>query len=198
MLDRSQNLSWAKSLSLDAIDAKKLVAASLIDGDLLGVGGFTLSSPAFEHGEELDPSFTADEEDAVAPPLEWISPPEGAKEIVIVVEDVDAKGKSAACHWLIWGFPGQRGKIMEGEDPPRAGKNARGNSDWLLPAPDFDDDAHRYVFQAFALDTSVEFMSGAKLADIVEVMKGHVLSASIIIGTYKRFDEDEFGDDDFE
>ena len=46
---------------------------------LLGRSGFALTSPAFQHGGELDPSFTAIEEDAVAPPLEWTAPPPGAR-----------------------------------------------------------------------------------------------------------------------
>ena len=66
----------------------------------LGRGGFQLTSPAFRAGEELDPSFTADEEDAVAPPLEWTAPPPGSQEIVVIVEDANAGTTEPRCHWL--------------------------------------------------------------------------------------------------
>ena len=47
----------------------KLAAARLGADETINAGGFTLTSPAFTDGEELDPMFTADEEDARAPPL---------------------------------------------------------------------------------------------------------------------------------
>ena len=53
--------------------------------ELIGAEGFALRSAAFENGEALDPSFTADEEDSVAPPLEWSNPPAGSLELVLVV-----------------------------------------------------------------------------------------------------------------
>ena len=75
--------------------------------DLLGKGAFRLNSPAFRDGEVLDPSFTADEEDAVAPPLEWTAPPAGTQELAIVVEDPDAPSPQPFCHWLVWGLAPQ-------------------------------------------------------------------------------------------
>ena len=47
-----------------------LTLEKVADERVLGRGGFTLTSAAFRHEGELDPSFTAVEEDAVAPPLE--------------------------------------------------------------------------------------------------------------------------------
>ena len=55
-----------------------LTLEKVADERVLGRGGFVLTSAAFRHGGELDPSFTAIEEDAVAPPLEWTPPPPGA------------------------------------------------------------------------------------------------------------------------
>ena len=49
----------------------KLAAVKLGGEGVVGAGGMVLTSAAFENGEELDPSFTADEEDAVAPPQEF-------------------------------------------------------------------------------------------------------------------------------
>ena len=125
-----------------------LTLEKVADERVLGRGGFALTSAAFQNGGELDPSFTAIEEDAVAPPLEWTSPPPGAQEIVLVAEDAD-KGH---VHWTVWGLPPQKGKLMEGETPPRTGKNAHGNSEWLLPDPPLGEE-HRYVFQLFAIET---------------------------------------------
>jgi Raf kinase inhibitor-like YbhB/YbcL family protein len=178
----------------------KLAVARLGGADTLHRDGFELRSPAFEDGEPLDPSFTADEEDAVAPPLEWTAPPAGTHELALIVEDPDAPTGEPFCHWLVWGLAPQRGKLLEGESPPRVGKNAFGNSEWLLPDPPTGAGPHDYVFQLFALDRSLALMPGATRGDLLEAMQGHVIAAAVLTATYVRSDEDdlEWGDDDGE
>jgi Raf kinase inhibitor-like YbhB/YbcL family protein len=178
----------------------KLAVARLGGAGTLHQGGFELRSAAFEDGEPLDPSFTADEEDAVAPPLEWTAPPAGTQELVLIVEDPDAPTPEPFCHWLVWGLAPQRGKLLEGETPPRVGKNAFGNSEWLLPDPPTGAGPHDYVFQLFALDRSLALMPGATRGDLLEAMQGHVIAAAVLTATYVRSDEDdpEWGDDDGE
>jgi len=178
----------------------KLAVARLGGADTLHRDGFELRSPAFEDGEPLDPSFTADEEDAVAPPLEWTAPPAGTQELALIVEDPDAPTPEPFCHWLVWGLAPQRGKLLEGEAPPRVGKNSFGNSEWLLPDPPTGAGSHDYVFQLFALDRSLALMPGATRGDLLEAMQGHVIAAAVLTATYVRSDEDdpEWGDDDGE
>lgn len=170
----------------------RLAIARLGREGILGRDGFRLSSAAFRDGEELDPSFTAEEEDSVAPPLEWTAPPDGAQELVLVVEDPDAATPEPTCHWLVWGLRAQRGMLLEGETPPRVGKNSMRNSEWLLPDPPVGQDKHDYVFQLFALDTGVPLLPGATRDDVLAAMEGHIIAASLITGTYQR---NEDGDD---
>ena len=174
-----------------------LAAALLGADDLLGRGGFKLTSAAFADGEELDPSFTAQEDDSVAPPLEWTAPPAGTAELVLVVEDPDAPGAEPACHWLVWGLAPQRGKLLEGETPPRVGKNAKRNSEWLLPDPPMGEAAHDYVFQLFALDLPLTLMPGASRAELFAAMRGHVIGLALLTGTFARSEAAE-GDEDWE
>lgn len=167
-----------------------LAIARYGDERSFGRGGFALSSPAFSDSGELDPCFTADEEDAVAPPMEWTAPPPIAQELVIIVEDGSSKHEVPMCHWLVWGLPGQKGKLLEGEAPPRTGKNARGNSEWLLPQPPEDDEAHAYVFQIFAIDLPLTLMPGASREDIYAALDGHVVACAAVTGTYARAEDD--------
>ena len=169
----------------------KLAVAKLGGEGLLHRDGFALRSAAFEDGEALDPSFTADEEDAVAPPLEWTAPPAGAAELVLIVEDPDAPTPEPFCHWLVWGLAPQQGKLLEGEAPPRVGKNAFGNSEWLLPDPPTGHGPHDYVFQLFALDSPLSLMPGATRGDLLDAMKGRVIAAAVLTATYVRSDEDD-------
>ena len=163
-----------------------LAVARLGIADTIHRDGFRLRSAAFDDGDELDPSFTAEEEDAVAPPLEWSAPPAGAQELALVVEDPDAPSAEPFCHWLVWGLAPQKGQLLEGETPPRVGKNAHGNSEWLLPAPPAGDEPHDYVFQLFALDRPLALMPGATRGDLFEAMEGHVIAAAVLTGTYAR------------
>ena len=169
----------------------ELTAARVAEEKALGRGGFALSSPAFRHGGELDPSFTACEDDAVAPPLEWTAPPPGTQELVLVVEDV-SKGD---IHWLVWGLPGQRGALFEGEVPPRTGKNGRGNSEWLLPDPPIGVE-HRYAFQLFALDLPLTLMPGATHADLVKNMQNHVIGLAILSARFEGHEVEEWDAED--
>jgi len=170
----------------------RLAVVGLAAEGMVGRGGFALSSAAFSDGDELDPCFTAAEEDAVAPPLEWTAPPPGAHELALIVEDPDAPGEDPFCHWLVWGLPAQRAQLLEGEVPPRVGKNSFGNSEWLLPDPPTGDEPHEYVFQLFALDLPLTLMPGASREDLIAAMDGHVLAVAMLTGTFAREEGEDF------
>ena len=95
------------------------------------------------------------------------------------------------CHWLVWGLAPQQGKLLEGETPPRVGKNSFGNSEWLLPDPPTGHGPHDYVFQLFAIDYPVGLMPGATRADLLDAIDGHVIAVAVLTATYVRSDEDE-------
>ena len=179
----------------------KLAIAKLGGEGLIGKGGFSLSSAAFEDGGKLDPCFTADEEDAVAPPLEWTAPPPEAMELVLIVEDPDAPSPEPFCHWLVCGLRAQAGKLLEGEVPPRVGKNSYQNSEWLLPDPPTGHGPHDYVFQLFAVDDGIALMPGAGRGELMAALEGHVVAAAVLTGTYERNEngdewEEEWDDTD--
>lgn len=176
-----------------------LAIAQLGSAQMLARGGFALTSPAFRSGEALDPSFTAEEEDAVAPPLEWSAPPPGSAELVLVVEDGSNGAAEPACHWLVWGLAAQRGKLLEGEVPPRTGKNAAGNSEWLLPSPPEGETRH-YLFQLFATELPLVLMPGAGRAELLASLQGSVTACAVLHATFTGGGEDEdagWEDDDF-
>jgi phosphatidylethanolamine-binding protein (PEBP) family uncharacterized protein len=167
-----------------------LAVLALGTAQALGRSGFALTSPAFAAGEELDGSFTAAEEDSVAPPLEWSAPPPGSQELVIVVEEASAKGAEPACHWLVWGLPGQRGKLLEGEAPPRTGKNAARNSEWLLPDVPEGETRH-YLFQIFATDLPLVLMPGASRAELLASLQGTITACAVLHATFTGGGDDD-------
>lgn len=186
---------WLQSALPSSAHHSGLAVCQTADARSFERGGMKLTSPAFEAGEELDPCFTADEEDAVAPPLEWNAPPPGTQELAIIVEDATSAGDEAKCHWLVWGLPGQKGKILEGEAPPRTGKNSLGNSEWLLPELPTGE-THTFVFQLFALDLPLTLMPGASRKDLIAEVEGHVIASSVLVAQYTPSQEDDDGWDD--
>lgn len=173
-----------------------LAIAELGDAKTFARGGFALTSPAFRQGEELDPCFTAAEEDAVAPPLEWTAPPPGSQELIIIVEEASTDADAPACHWLVWGLPGQKGKLLEGEVPPRTGKNAVGNSEWLLPSPPEGETRH-YLFQIFATELPLTLMPGASRNDVMASIKGFITGCAVLYAPFTGApDEDGAWDED--
>ena len=164
----------------------KLAVARLAQEGTLGAGGFELTSAAFEDGEPLDPMFTADEEDACAPPLAWTAPPPGTKELVLIVEDPDAPSPQPLVHLLGWGFDEAAGLLLEGDEPPMVGLNSYNQAGWLPPDPPSGHGPHDYVFQLFALDTPIRADAGAGRSALIDAMEGHVLSAAVLTGTYER------------
>jgi phosphatidylethanolamine-binding protein (PEBP) family uncharacterized protein len=164
----------------------KLAVARLGDEETLGAGGFALTSAAFDDGEELDPTFTADEEDACAPPLKWTAPPKSTRELVLLVEDPDAPSPQPLVHLLGWGFDPGAGELFEGDDPPQVGLNSYNQAGWLPPDPPTGHGAHDYVFQLFALDRPLGLSDGAGRGAVLEAMEGHVIGAAVLTGTYRR------------
>lgn len=163
-----------------------LAVAKLGGDDLLHGGGFRVMSAAFVDGETLDPMFTADEEDACAPPLEWTAPPAGTKALALIVEDPDGPGPAPLVHLLGWGMEVRAGKLLEGEDPPILGQNSSLKSEWLAPDPPTGHGRHDYVFQLFALDCPLELPAGSGRSAFMDAAEGHVLAAAVLTGTYER------------
>ncbi|QDM40520.1 YbhB/YbcL family Raf kinase inhibitor-like protein [Altererythrobacter sp. TH136] len=164
----------------------KLAVARLGAEDTLHKGGFALTSAAFADGEELDPMFTADEEDACAPPLAWTAPPAGTRQLALIVEDPDAPSPEPLVHLIGWGFDGKAGDLFEGDEPPMVGLNSYNQAGWLAPDPPTGHGVHDYVFQLFALDRALDLQPGAGRSALVEAMEGHVLAAAVLTGTYRR------------
>lgn len=173
--------------------ADKLVIAGVAGG--AGEHAIALSSPAFADGARLPPRFTADGA-GVSPPLVWGDPPAGTARMVLVVEDADAPAPQPLVHAVVWGIAAAAGRLAEGAivrdgDGDAQGRDVGRNSylaeGWLPPDPPTGHGAHRYAFQLFALDAGAgDPGSTPGRGDVVAAMRGHVLAAGLLVGTYSR------------
>jgi Raf kinase inhibitor-like YbhB/YbcL family protein len=179
--------------------ADKLVIAAPELGR--GFATIDLSSPAFASGGRLPPRFTADGE-GVSPPLVWGAVPAGTTALALIVEDADAPTPHPLVHAVVWGIAAEERWLAEGAivadgtggvDGQDVGRNSYFREGWLPPDPPTGHGPHQYAFQLFALAAPADPGTSPGRSAIVAVMKGRVLAAGLLIGTYDRGEEDPVG-----
>ena len=81
-----------------------LFAASLIILWGNAAMAMTLKSPAFQQNGHIPSKYTCEGED-VSPPLAWEDAPNGAKSLVLIIDDPDAPDPKASkmvwVHWVV-------------------------------------------------------------------------------------------------
>lgn len=140
------------------------------------------------------PNLHSDYADGVSPEITWDAVP-GARSYVLIVEDPDATSVKPFVHWLAWNIPAHMTTLPAGlqkqarlTEPPGVlqGRTSRGSVGYFGPRPPAGDPPHHYHFQVFALDTEVASPAGAERDEVLAAMKGHVLAAGELIGTYQQ------------
>ena len=153
----------------------------------------TIESPAFKHGAAMPAKHTSDGAD-VSPPLAWSGVPEGARSLVLVVDDPDAPDPKAPkmtwVHWVLYNIPPAAGGLAEAVKPAALPAGTReGLNDWKRtgyggPSPPIG--RHRYFFKLYALDTVLDGLDKPTKAKLEAAMKGHVLAQAELVGTYQK------------
>ncbi len=148
-----------------------------------------ITSSAFAEGGLIPPQYTCDGDD-ISPPLKWESVPDGTKSIALVCDDPDAP-MGTFVHWVLYNLPADAMELSENmpTDPTlpsgaRQGVSDFGRTGYGGPCP--PGGTHRYFFKLYALDALVDLPSGARKADLVRVMKGHILAQGQLMGKYRR------------
>ena len=157
-------------------------------------GPIAVTSAAFESGQPIPETFSKAGEN-ISPPIDWGEGPQGTRSFAIIVDDPDAPVPNPPfTHWVAWNLPADVTKLPEGvpgapklskPDGTLQGANDAGSTGWTGMAPPPGDPAHSYHFQVFALDTMLDVAPGASRAEVIEAMKGHVLSVGELVGTYE-------------
>lgn len=168
-------------LALDELDATKLPK-------------LTITSPAFASMQPI-PSTFSDYGEKSSPPLKIAGVPAGAKSIVIICDDPDAKEPKPFIHWVLYNMPatitevrtavpgtGQVRQLMN----TKQGANSAGSIGYTGPKPPVGDPPHHYHFQIFAVDTMLQLEQAAKKDEVIAAAKGHVLAAGELVGTFEK------------
>jgi Raf kinase inhibitor-like YbhB/YbcL family protein len=154
----------------------------------------TLTSSAFKSGGPIPSRYGCEGAD-LSPPLAWDGVPDGTKSLTLIVDDPDAPDPKAPkrvwVHWVLYNIPpGARGLDENADKTGLPPGTVRGVTDsrktqYGGPCPPIG--RHRYVHKLYALDTTLDLGEATK-ADLQAAMKGHVLAAAELIGTYQKGD----------
>ena len=191
---------WLGSL-MHNVRAGHAKLAIVQDGIVTGDARLELSSLAFADGARLPERFTADGE-GVSPPLTWRGVPPGTAALALLVEDPDAPAPNPLVHAVVWNLPPEDGSLAEGaiapdgrgaDDGSDVGRNSYSQEGWLPPDPPTGHGSHDYVFQLFALDSAAAVDINPGRSALLEAIRGHVIAAGMLVGTYSRGEEAPVG-----
>jgi Raf kinase inhibitor-like YbhB/YbcL family protein len=147
-------------------------------------GSMRVTSPAFSMNQPIPAQFSCDGQN-VNPPLAFDGVPEGAKSLVLIVDDPDAPAK-VWVHWTLWNLDPKTKEIRQDSVPEGAtqGRTDFGRSSWGGPCP--PGGTHRYRFKLYALGARLKLAEGASERELVKAMEGKILDQAELVGTYTR------------
>ena len=148
----------------------------------------TITSSAFEHNGKIPKKYTCDGEN-VNPPLAISGVPEGAKSLVLIMDDPDAPSGTFT-HWILYDIDPKIKGIPEriGDEIGIAGETSFGKIGYGGPCPP-PGKPHRYFFKLYALDFGlppIDYKTPPQKEDIESGMEGHILAQAELIGIYGR------------
>jgi Raf kinase inhibitor-like YbhB/YbcL family protein len=149
---------------------------------------FQLFSSAFPEGGWIPELHSCQGAD-ISPSLEWSAAPVETRSFALLVEDPDAPN-GVWTHWVLYDIGPRIQALPQGFRPGSlglSGVNDFGNPGYGGPCPPKGHGPHRYFFQLSALNVAtVGLVAGAKRADLLEAMKGHVLADTQYMGRFER------------
>ncbi len=151
-----------------------------------------ITSGAFKDGESIPAAYTCDEEKDLSPALGFSDVPEGAKSLVLLMDDPDVPQEVLPSgvfdHWVLFNVEPATAEIPEGGTAGTAGRNSAGENRYMgpCPPPQYEPPEHRYVFALYALDVRLPLEEGASKAEVLEAMAGHILAEARLTGTYRK------------
>lgn len=147
-----------------------------------------IKTNAFKNGKEIPARYTCDGVN-INPPLTISDVPEDAKALALIVDDPDSFA-GVWTHWLAWNIPPETKEIGEGSVPKGAIEGVTSFSTTGYGGPCPQKGNHRYFFKLYALDAVLDLQSGAAKEELIESMRGHILTEAEVYGHYERKKQD--------
>ncbi len=152
-----------------------------------------LVSSAFEEGGAIPQKYTCEGQD-LSPPLAWSGVPQGAKSLVLIIDDPDAPDPKAPkmtwVRWVLYNLPANATGLPEGVTGKALPAGTMvGLNDWKRasyggPCPPIG--RHRYFHKLYALDAVLSGLNRPDKAAVEAKMRPHILAEATLIGTYEK------------
>lgn len=138
--------------------------------------GFNVYSTAFPNGGSI-PSRNNCVADNFSPPLTFKNVPKKAQSVAIVMHDLDAPGGDFT-HWLVWNIMPDIKAFNEGTVSPgsQQGTTDFGSIGYGGPCP--QSGTHRYVFDSYALDSTLNLPTTIRRPELESAIKSHIVAKS--------------------
>jgi Raf kinase inhibitor-like YbhB/YbcL family protein len=145
-----------------------------------------LTSPALRPGATMPTRFTCDGVDR-SPPLRFGGVSRSARELVLVMEDLDAPGGTFV-HWTVLKLSPRLTGVAEGRVPAGAVEtdNSFGKHGYRGPCPPKGDPPHRYVLTLYALSRPSGLDESAGPDQVREALRGRAQAGGRVVVTYGR------------
>ncbi|HEV2403178.1 MAG TPA: YbhB/YbcL family Raf kinase inhibitor-like protein [Candidatus Saccharimonadales bacterium] len=139
-----------------------------------------LNSSAFSQGAEIPKKYTC-KGAGVSPALEITGVPALAQSLALIMHDPDAPGGDFT-HWTIWNIAPKTTTIAENAIPVEAkqGQNDFGKTGYGYPCP--PSGTHRYIFELYALDTTLQLQDGASRSELEISLAKHIIEKAQLNG----------------
>lgn len=143
----------------------------------------TLSSSAFTDQGNIPSKYTCDGAN-FNPPLAVHNVPVHTESLVLIVHDLDAPAGDWI-HWVVYDIDPRVTRIDENTLLGKELINNFNQFHYGGPCPPAGE-SHHYIFDLYALDTTFQFNANGSPQGLLQMMQGHVLSRTSLIGVYKR------------
>lgn len=152
-----------------------------------GLQPFTITSPNFIDGGPLSAQQEFNQDGCtgsnIAPELNWTNVPAKTQSFVMLLSDYDAPLAGGFHHWIVYNIPANVHEL-EGNNAFTEGTNSFGFVGYGGPCPPAPGEIHHYLFLLYAVDTPNIGAQGLKFGEVIKAIRGHVLGATSIIGTF--------------
>jgi len=144
--------------------------------------GLEIISPVFRNGSSIPPQYTCRGQN-VNPPMNIFDVPAGTQSLTLIMHDPDAVSGDYL-HWLVWDIPPGTESIPVNSVPVGAvqGQNGGGQTGYTGPCPPKGTGTHHYIFDFYALDTTLDLPNGSGIQDVIKAQAGHVLDHCELVG----------------
>jgi len=127
-----------------------------------------------------------------SPVISWTGVPAGTQSLVLILHDPDAPLSGGFTHWVVYNIPpdltGIPGNVSSARELPGGGfqgQNGRGSVGYVPPCPPAGSSPHHYVFQVYALDTTLDNPNPNRSAILAD-LPGHTIGEAQVVMMFGR------------